>query len=247
MYFAKDYSNDVPGFGTLDQDGTLHHPGEFTIYKRGKWAGFFAFTIPAGGGQLDYKDGNARTVGLASGVAAGANARLAAAGAPSLFYYDQIDPGEIEVKQSTVYGFTLGASYAVTDAWSLALGTRYSSGVREFDGKATISATNPLNLGGGQLNPSPRASTSKRRPTAGPVSWGSISRRTTSSAPPSPSPRQWIRDGCQIRDPIAPAIGFPDGSNRRIDRDAWVPRAAYRLPQAQVHDKLHRLPRRIRH
>ncbi len=64
-----------------------------------------------------------------------------------LFYYDQIDPGKIEVKQSSVYGFTLGASYAINEVWSLSVGTRYSSGVREFDGRAGISATNPLDLG----------------------------------------------------------------------------------------------------
>ncbi len=153
MYISKDYSNDVPGFGTLDQDEPSIVPGLFTIYKQDKWAGFFAFTVPAGGGQLDYKDGNARTIGLASGVAASANARLAAGGAPAPFFYDQIDPGEIEVKQSTVLGFTLGVSYALSDAWSVAVGTRYSRGVREFDGEATISATNPLVLGGVQRNP----------------------------------------------------------------------------------------------
>ncbi|MDZ7597576.1 MAG: hypothetical protein U5J82_04605 [Desulfobacterales bacterium] len=157
MYFGKDYSNDVPGFGTLDQDEPSIIPGVFTIYKRDRWAGFFAFTVPAGGGELDYKDGNARTIALASGVAAGANARLAAVGAPTSVFYDQIDPGEIEVKQSTVLGFTLGVSYALSDAWSVAVGTRYSRGVREFDGEASISATNPLVLGGVQLNPDPDA------------------------------------------------------------------------------------------
>ena len=53
------------------------------------------------------------------------------------------------MKQSTVYGFTLGASYAINDVWSLAIGTRYSTGVREFEGEATISATNPLPGPGG--------------------------------------------------------------------------------------------------
>ena len=241
MYFAKDYSNDVPGFGTLDQDEPSIIPGVFTIYKRGKWAGFFAFTIPAGGGQLDYKDGNARTVGLASGVAAGANARLAAAGAPSLFYYDQIDPGEIEVKQSTVYGFTLGASYAVTDAWSLALGTRYSSGVREFDGKATISATNPLNLGGGQLNPDLTPSINLQEEADG---WAGVvginftpnDKFSTALTFISNTKMDYNMDVNRDTLDIAPAIGFPDGSNRRIDIPATLGfGAAYRfLPELKV-------------
>ncbi|MGD8702727.1 MAG: outer membrane beta-barrel protein, partial [Desulfosarcina sp.] len=151
MYFAKDYANDVPGFGSLEQDEPSIIPGVFSVYKKKKWAGFFAFTIPAGGGQLKYENGNARTVSLASGVAANANAQLAAGGVPASFFYDQIDPGKIKVKQSTVYGFTLGASYAINDMWSLAVGARHARGVREFEGEATISATNPLPGPGGML------------------------------------------------------------------------------------------------
>ena len=52
MYFGKDYSNDVPGFGKLEQDEPSIIPSLFTVYKKKKWAGFFAFTIPAGGGEL---------------------------------------------------------------------------------------------------------------------------------------------------------------------------------------------------
>ncbi|MFP4429420.1 MAG: hypothetical protein ACLFPB_08900, partial [Desulfovermiculus sp.] len=57
LYIAKDYSNDFPGYGKLDQDEPTIMPGIFTIYKQERWAGFFAFTIPGGGGELDYTDG----------------------------------------------------------------------------------------------------------------------------------------------------------------------------------------------
>ena len=50
MYFDKDYSNRIPGFGKLDQDEPSIIPGFFSVYKRKKWGGFFALTIPAGGG-----------------------------------------------------------------------------------------------------------------------------------------------------------------------------------------------------
>ena len=143
MYFAKDYSNDVPGFGELDQDEPSIVPGLFTVYKMKKWAGFFAFTIPAGGGKLDYKDGNARTVALADGISSAINQGLTTNFGTTAFNYTNIDDMAIEVKQSTVYGFTVGASYAITDAWSVAVGTRYSTGTREFEGFATISADTP--------------------------------------------------------------------------------------------------------
>ena len=78
MYFDKDYSNNVPNdfgefdqnFGELDQDEPSLIPGAFAIYKQKKWAGFFAFTIPAGGGDQDFDKGSARTVVLADQIAA---------------------------------------------------------------------------------------------------------------------------------------------------------------------------------
>jgi len=241
MYFGKDYSNDVPGFGTLDQDEPSIIPGVFTIYKRDRWAGFFAFTVPAGGGELDYKDGNARTIQLASGVADAYNARL-----PLPFAYDQIDPGEIEVKQSTVLGFTVGVSYALSDAWSVAVGARHSRGVREFDGKATISATNPLDLGSGQLNPTQTLSLNLEEEADG---WAGIlgvnftPNDKFSTALTFISNTKMDYDMDVNRDTtlldgssLAEEIGFPDGSNRRIDIPATLGfGASYRfLPELKV-------------
>jgi long-chain fatty acid transport protein len=246
MYIAKDYSNDVPGFGTLDQDEPSIIPGLFTIYKQDKWAGFFAFTVPAGGGELNYKDGNARTIGLASGVAAGANARLNAGLAgvvpsPSVFFYDQIDPGEIEVKQSTVLGFTLGVSYALSDAWSVAVGARHSRGVREFDGEATISATNPLVFGGVQQNPDLTPSINLQEEADG---WAGIlgvnftpnDKFSTALTFISNTKMDYNMDVNRDTLGIAPAIGFADGSNRRIDIPALLGfGASYRfLPELKV-------------
>ena len=242
MYFDKDYTNEVPGFGTLDQDDPSIIPGLFTVYKHGRWAGFFAFTIPAGGGKLDYKDGNARTIELASGVAAGANTRLAAGGVPDLFFYDQIDPGEIEVKQSTVYGFTVGASYALTDAWSLALGTRYSRGVREFEGQAGISASNPLVPPGGvQVNPDLNPSIHLEEDADG---WAGIvgvnftpnDKFSTALTFISNTKMNYNMDVKRDTLGITEDIGFPDGSNRRIDIPATLGfGASYRfLPELKV-------------
>jgi long-chain fatty acid transport protein len=143
LYFSKDYSNDVPGFGKLNADKPSVIPGAFAIYKSNRWAGFFAFTIPAGGGELDYENGDARTVALAQGVSAKANALLGANGVPSTFYYNQIDAMNLKVKQSSVLGFTFGGSFALNDMWSFSAGARYSNGTREFEGGATISATTP--------------------------------------------------------------------------------------------------------
>lgn len=143
MYFAKDYSNTVPGFGDLDQDTPSVIPTLFLVHKKEKWAGFFTFTVPAGGGKLDYEQGSARTVALAQGVAAYANAQLEAGGVPSDYYYNQISDMSLKINASTVYGFTFGGSLAATEKVSFAAGIRYAKGKREFEGGATISASEP--------------------------------------------------------------------------------------------------------
>jgi long-chain fatty acid transport protein len=151
MYFDKDYSNKVPNnFGEFDQNfGSSNStkpsiiPGTFIVHKQKKWAGFFAFTIPAGGGELDYNRGDARTVQIGDGIAAGINQGLEAAFGTDLFNYTKLDSQKIEVKESSVLGFTLGGSYAINDMWSVAAGARYANGKREFKGKIKISAENP--------------------------------------------------------------------------------------------------------
>jgi long-chain fatty acid transport protein len=219
LYFAKDYSDTVPGFGELDQDEPSIIPGLFTIYKQDRWAGFFAFTIPAGGGELNYEKGSARTVALAQGVAAGANARLAAAGVPNLFFYNQISNMNIEIKESTVYGFTFGGSFALNDMLSFAAGVRYSNGTRELDGSATISAANALPGGlNGPLTPS----LNLEEDADGwcgilgvNVAW--TDKLDTALTFVSNTKMDYEMDVKRDTLGIAPSLGFPDGSKRRID------------------------------
>lgn len=141
-YISKKYSNTVPGFGKMEQDEPSIIPGLFTIYKQPRWAAFFAFTTPAGGGTVDYDQGNARTVALATGVMGAYNRGLAQNPlvTPDM-YYNRIDPGQLKA-QSVTMGFTLGGSFALTDSLSLAAGARVASGKREFEGHAGISAAN---------------------------------------------------------------------------------------------------------
>ncbi len=152
MYFDKDYHNKVPdnfgefnqNFSRLDSDKHSTIPGAFAIYKQKKWAAFFAFTIPAGGGKLNYKDGDARTLLIADGIAAGANQQLETGIGTDLFNYNKIDDQKVKVTESSVLGFTFGGSYAINDLWSVAAGVRYANGERELKGKFEISAENSL-------------------------------------------------------------------------------------------------------
>ncbi|MDZ7758868.1 MAG: outer membrane protein transport protein [Desulfovermiculus sp.] len=217
LYIAKDYSNDVPGYGKLDQDEPTIMPGVFTIYKQERWAGFFAFTIPGGGGELDYTDGNARTVDLAKGVAAMANSRFPA-GTPSNLLYTNIDPGELKVKKSDVYGFTLGGSLAINDVWSVALGTRYSTGVREFDGEATISAETTIPGTNDPLNPELHLEEDADG-WAGIVGVNYAPNEKFNAALTyiSNTKMEYKMDVKKDTLGIAPSLDFADGSKRRID------------------------------
>ncbi len=236
MYIAKDYSNDVPGYGNLDQNEPSIVPGLFTVYKQDKWAGFFAFTIPAGGGKLDFTDGNARTVDLASGVAAMANSQFPAI-TPSNLLYTQIDPGQIEVKRCWTYGFTFGGSYAINDAWSVALGTRYSTGVREFDGEATISAQTTIPGINDPLTPSLHLEEDADG-WAGivGVNYAPNDRFNTALTFISNTKMEYEMDVKEDSLGIAPSLGFADGSKRRIDIPALLGfGASYRfLPEFKV-------------
>ena len=237
MYYAKDYSNDVPGYGELSQDEPSITPGLFTIYKKKKWAGFFAFSIPAGGGTLDYKDGNARTVKLASGISQMYNAQLAAGGYPTEAFYNQIDPGYLEVKQSTVYGFTLGASYAINETWSLSAGTRFSTGTREFQGEASI--TSPV-LGTEDFQIHLEEEADGWAGILG-VNFAPNDKLNAALTYISNTKMEYDMDvkqdtTLQNGSSLAEAIGFPDGSKRRIDIPGQLGfGASYRfLPELKV-------------
>jgi len=224
MYFGKDYSNTVPGFGELSQDEPSIIPGAFAVYKQEKWAGFFAFTIPAGGGELEYKQGSARTVGLGKQIIAGANARLAAAAVPTQFFYNQIDSMDIHIKESTVYGFTLGGSFAINNMWSIAAGARYSNGTREFDGGAVMSAANPLPGGvNGPIN-------SRLNIEADADGWAGIlgvnfapnDKLNTALTYISNTDMEYKNKVNTDTLGIAPMIGFADGSKTQIDIPALL-------------------------
>jgi len=64
QYITKDYSNTIApvipigGGGELDQDEPSIVPGVFVNWRSEKWAAFFGFSNVAGGGKVDYDQGN---------------------------------------------------------------------------------------------------------------------------------------------------------------------------------------------
>ncbi len=143
LYVNKVYSNDVtnsPFPGTSDEyetDIPSIIPGLFTVYKQDKWAGFFAVTVPGGGGTVKYDNGNATSLLLGAGIAQ-------AYGLPLI--------SDMEVEGSSVeLGYTLGGAYKINEMFSISGGLRYINADQKLEGQVTnsngvLTVTNELEL-----------------------------------------------------------------------------------------------------
>jgi len=133
IYLWKDYSNQMPSsspvfnLGTLESNEPSIIPGFFAVYKQDRWSGFFAITVPGGGGQVQYNDGDARTALLAFGYAGLIG--LPAATAPSIA--DQYIEAD-----SYYIGYSLGAAYKIFDSLSMSGGIRLVEASQKFKGYA---------------------------------------------------------------------------------------------------------------
>ena len=131
MYFDKDYANTVPGLGRLGQDEPSIIPGLFALYKTDKWAGYFTTAVVAGGGEVDYTKGNARSAGA-----------LLALGVPPAAL--SLVPQRVEA-DSVYLGFTIGGAYAINDMFSVSLGVRYVDAYKNLKLEADTSVLGPPN------------------------------------------------------------------------------------------------------
>lgn len=138
LYINKDYSNTVdnvyafPGENdTYSSDVPSTVPGFFSVYKKDKWAGFFALTVPAGGGKVEFDEGNARTVQLATQIIMGSGGAFVG-----------IDDMYIEA-DSVQLGYTLGGAFEISKMFSVSGGIRYVDATQSFSGYADLTV-NPL-------------------------------------------------------------------------------------------------------
>jgi long-chain fatty acid transport protein len=138
LQVSKDYGNTVENVypfagedGQYNSDVPSTVPGFFTVYKKDRWAGFFSVTVPGGGGKVEFKDGNARTVQLAAQIIAGSGGA-----------YIGIDDMFLEA-DSVQMGYSLGGAYEISKMFSVAGGVRYVDATMNFAGYADLTL-NPL-------------------------------------------------------------------------------------------------------
>lgn len=142
MYIGKDYSNLVPGFGKFNSDEPSIVPGFFSLYKQGPWAGFFAVTVPGGGGTVDFKSGDARTVALAGGI-------MGSTFLPSPPYPSGISAfhsiNSMYIKADSLdLGYSLGVAREINSMFSVSGGLRFVDAYQDFKGDAVLSNPAPV-------------------------------------------------------------------------------------------------------
>ncbi|MBW2575735.1 MAG: outer membrane protein transport protein [Deltaproteobacteria bacterium] len=123
QYVLKEYSNAVAGI-EYETDEPDFIPSLFTLYKKDKWAAYGAVAVVVAGGQVDFKDGDATTFGLARGIMA-------------VSPFDTLIDHRLK-GESYFIGYTLGGAYEINDMVSVSLGARYVDAGREFKGHATL-------------------------------------------------------------------------------------------------------------
>lgn len=156
---CKDYNNKING-NDFDQDEPSTVPGIFSVYRKGRWAGFFGVSNVLGGGEVDFKDGNATTNLVGSSIIQGANMQLlpaltnpplslAIAGQnPMNFLYSSIKFQELWAEQVGP-GMTIGGAYQINNEFSFALGARYVDTTRKMKGAITVGPSQLLDPGTG--------------------------------------------------------------------------------------------------
>jgi len=133
-FLLKKYTIDaVPFWDTTtvetyeSTEPTLLYPDLYAVYRTGDWAVFGAFTVPAGGGTLDYTDGIYAMPLLETGFQQAINMNP--------YYFALMSEGAIKATSQYIAG-TAGASYAVDDMISFSLAGRYTSAKKVYDGQA---------------------------------------------------------------------------------------------------------------
>ncbi len=134
QYIGKDYTISGTFLGTTEETDvsttkpTSFIPNFYAVYKTGKLAAFGAFTIPAGGGSVDYSEGLFIMPLLQTGI-------VQAQYGPT--HIAILNEGSMEGTSFYMRGLA-GIAYAFNDTFSGALSGRFTSGHRNYKGEGSF-------------------------------------------------------------------------------------------------------------
>ena len=137
----KDYEMEIENYPLSSHEKfgsdapTYIVPSFYALYKQDDWSAFGSFTIPAGGGALEYNDGVHILPKLETGYQQYVQGQMQN---PNYGNFAAImSDGRFE--GSTIYaGVTVGGGYSITDQFSVSLAGRYINANRTYDGDATF-------------------------------------------------------------------------------------------------------------
>jgi len=118
QYFDKEYEN-IKGGTTYTSTEPSIIPALYAVYKKGRWAGFFGFNIPIGGGKVEFPNGNALTIKIQEDVG----------GVTGLV------PMKVEA-DSYGFGYTFGGAYQINNMFAVSLAARYIDSKKWINGTA---------------------------------------------------------------------------------------------------------------
>jgi len=138
QYIAKDYVITAVPLGSAEETEyettkpTPFLPNFYAVYRTGDLAAFGAFTIPAGGGTLEYENGLPIMPVLQTGLVQYQYGSS---------YIATMTEGYIEAG-AAYYAGTVGAAYRITPTLSASLAGRFTKGVRDYEASAEFAIVN---------------------------------------------------------------------------------------------------------
>lgn len=127
--FSKIYTMNFEGKKYKSTIPSLVLPSVYFVYKKDRLALFGAFTVPIGGGKVEYNNGLPMTAlpkVLEMKLLAGGYGAMGATSASNDAWVHAY---------SYSFGFTAGVAYKVTDNLSLAVAGRYTIAFKNYDGE----------------------------------------------------------------------------------------------------------------
>ena len=113
QYIDKEYDN-TKGGTTYTSDEPSIIPEFYAVYKKDKWAGFFGFNVPLGGGKVEYPNGNATTIRIQEN-------------------FGGTGPMKLEA-ESYGLGYTFGGAYQINNMFAVSLAVRYIQSEKWLNG-----------------------------------------------------------------------------------------------------------------
>ncbi len=126
--FSKIYTMNFEGTAYKSTIPSLVLPSVYAVYKKDRLSLFGAFTVPVGGGKVEYNDGIPMTA-----LPKALEMQLLGAYGPMGATSASNDAWVHAYSYS--FGFTAGAAYKVTDNLSLSVAARYTYAFRNYDGE----------------------------------------------------------------------------------------------------------------